>query len=106
MAPQSRLMNTKVEIRKTIKVIENYYGAHPFVVAPNDIYEFMGPCITRTKQLNPVGTLLFVIKSTKDTPYGEISASGHNWICSTQFGISCWATLENCISRGILRKTK
>lgn len=92
--------------RQTIRVVENVWGFPPFVVAPNDLYEFIKPCITRTNQLNPVGSLLFVIKSTLDTPYNEISVSGYNWICSTQFGISCWATLENCISRAILLKVK
>lgn len=90
--------------RETIMVIENHF-THPVPpVAPGDIYTFVCDMGTRSGYTHVAGSVVTVQNGTKETPYGEISASGTNWICQTKFGTSCWSTLEQCISRGLLNK--
>lgn len=72
-------------------------------VAPGQTYVFTVPVSTRAGHVHWAGTQLLVIAQTPACPYDEISATGYNWICSTQHGASVWATLEQCISRGLLR---
>ena len=97
-------MNT--DSRQTIKVIPNTMSSsnpNP-VVKDGDVYVFNQPMNTRAGHVHQKNSIIFVLKSTTETPHNEISASGNNWICSTKFGIGCWATLESCISRGVLDK--
>ena len=90
--------------RKTIVVIDNS-SHHPVPpVAPGDIYTFRYEMSTRAGHIHEKGSVITVLNGTKKAPHGEISASGTNWICQTKFGEGCWATLEQCISRGLLEK--
>lgn len=73
-------------------------------VQSGDIYRFAMDVSTRAGHTHPAGSLLHVHDPTTRSPHGEISESGRNWICRTDFGISCWATLEQCIGRGLLEK--
>lgn len=73
-------------------------------VQSGDTYRFKVSMSTRAGHVHPQGSLLHVHDPTTHTPYDEISQSGQNWICRTDLGISCWATLEQCIARGLLEK--
>ena len=90
--------------RKTIVVIENHDIFPVSPVAPGDIYTFVCDMGTRSGHTHVAGSVITVLNGTKEAPHGEISASGTNWICQTKFGEGCWATLESCISRGLLNK--
>ena len=90
--------------RETIKVIENHNLLPAPPVAPGDIYTFVCNMGTRSGYIHTAGSVITVQNGTKEAPYGEISVSGTNWICQTKFGTSCWSTLEQCISRGLLNK--
>lgn len=91
-------------------VIRSENPEHPgsFVpdVHPNDVYEFLTDMATRGGQSHKKGSQLTVIDFTTQFPHHEISASGRNWICETIYGISVWATLESCISRGLFKKVE
>lgn len=84
------------------KTMPNYGEVNP--VQPGDVYEFLYNVETRAGHTHPKGSLLCVHESTTRAPHDEISASGKNWICQTDFGVSTWATLEQCISRGLFKK--
>jgi hypothetical protein len=73
-------------------------------VREGDCYRFEYNMETRAGNVYPAGSLLHVVQATRDCPYGEISESGTNWLCSTEFGADVWATLEQCIARGLLVK--
>ena len=88
--------------RKTVVVIGYYGPVSPVVIG--DIYTFVFDVSTRSGYTHEAGSVITVQNSTKETPHGEISASGTNWICQTKFGTGCWSTLEQCISRGLLKK--
>ena len=87
---------------RVITIIPNLNPIEP--VACGDTYEFLDNMITRAGHVHPKGSLLYVHDFTLKTPHDEISESGRNWICRTDFGISIWATLEQCISRRLLKK--
>lgn len=72
-------------------------------VEVGQVYRFAYDCLTRAGEVHEANSLLIVQASTTETPHGEISESGCNWVCKTSHGVSCWATLENCIARGLLR---
>jgi hypothetical protein len=76
------------------------------VVKSGDVYEFARDIATRAGHTHAKGSLLNVHDATKDTPFGEISGSGTNWLCSTDFGISVWSTLESCVALGKLKKVE
>mgnify|MGYP006136753481 CR=1 FL=1 len=50
------------------------------------------------------GDLIVVIEKTSLTPYKEVGPHGYNWVCTTRFSTSVWATLENCIACGLLKR--
>ena len=79
-------------------------GVKGVVVKSGDVYEFLCNMSTRAGHTHPKGSLLHVHDRTTDTPHGEISESGYNWYCRTEIGISIWATLEQCIARGLLKR--
>jgi hypothetical protein len=81
--------------------IDNLYGINP-EVKPGDVYRFQCDVSTRAGHVHPKDSFLTVLDSTTRCRHQEISASGKNWVCSSQFGTSEWATLEQCISRGLL----
>lgn len=95
-------------------VIPNLNGIKPLVQA-GDCYQLVYDMSTRAGHFLLKGSCLYVIESTREVPFGEISESGLNWRCMTQnsapcsngsyftsIGISVWATLEQCLSRGLL----
>lgn len=86
-----------------ITIIDNCNGINPQVNA-GDCYKFLYDISTRSGDIHRAGSTLKVIDFTTKTPYLEISASGRNWVCETIYGTSIWATLEQCISRGIIVK--
>jgi hypothetical protein len=75
-------------------------------VKPGDVYVFQHPVGTRAGHVHSRGTELKVLDSTTKCRHGEISQSGRNWVCESIYGVSEWATLEQCISRGLLAKKK
>jgi hypothetical protein len=80
-------------------------AGEPVVVEPvreGDCYRFEYNMETRAGHVHPDGSLLHVVQATQDCPHGEISQSGTNWLCKTEFGVGIWATLEQCIARGLL----
>jgi hypothetical protein len=81
------------------KVIPNLNGIKPFIQA-GDCYQFVYDMSTRAGHNHLRGSYLYVIESTTEAPFGEISESGLNWRCKTKHSISVWASLEQCLSRG------
>lgn len=74
-------------------------------VKPGDKYEWTCDVHCRSGAIQEEGSIIEVLDSTRKCSYGEISESGYNWVCRTADGlVSEWATLESCISRGLLRK--
>ena len=73
-------------------------------VKPGDTYEFLTDMETRAGHTHKKGSRLKVVDSTRRCFHGELSASGTNWLCTTIYGTSEWATLEQCISRGLFLK--
>ena len=86
------------------KVIPNENFGVKVDVQSGDVYEFLCNMSTRAGHTHPRGSRLYVHDRTTDPSFGEISESGYNWYCRTDFGISVWATLESCISRRLLKK--
>ncbi len=86
-----------------MKVIYNVYNNMP-AVQEGDTYKFMYDVDTRAGHTHKEGSLLHVLESTTSAPYGEVGESGSNWVCKTEFGTSIWSTLEQCISRDMLKK--
>lgn len=82
-------------------VIENV-GSVPVDVQEGDTYQFACDVDTRSGKRHLRGSTLRVLSRTTNSSFGEISASGYNWECVTCHGTSMWATLEQCISRGIV----
>lgn len=73
-------------------------------VVAGDVYEFTHNILTRGGDILPKGSKLTVVEPTGQTPYGEIGPAGVNWKCDAANGFTVWATLEQCISRGVLVK--
>lgn len=67
-----------------------------------DTLEFLCDVSTRAGNVHQQGSLIEVLSFTQETPFGEIGHRGYNWVCRTQYGDSNWATLESCLSRGLL----
>lgn len=82
----------------------NTLSASKIQVRAGDVYVFMTNCSTRAGHIHPKDSLLYVHDNTGATPHDEIGPHGTNWLCRTQFGVSVWATLEQCIERGILKR--
>lgn len=93
-----------------IAVIDTIDGqGRPVEIAPvreGDVYQFLCDMSTRAGHIHPAGSLLHVVQQTRDAPHGEVSQSGSNWLCRTERGASIWATLEQCIGRGLLVKVE
>ena len=85
-------------------VINNLQDIAP--VAPGHTYEFKFDMSTRAGHTHKRGSLLHVEDRTTQTPHGEISESGSNWVCRTVYGTSVWASLEQCLSRGAFNRVR
>lgn len=86
-----------------VHIIPNI-GPLPWEVQPGDIYEFRSNMYCRDGNVYHIGDRLFVRYRTLETPHGEIGEANRNWVCDTQYGSSVWATLEQCVSRGLFKK--
>lgn len=73
-------------------------------VKAGDVYVFVSMVLTRGGHIFRVGERLTVVEPTGQTPYGEIGPDGVNWHCQASNGYTVWATLEQCIARGLLRR--
>lgn len=82
-----------------MKTIYNLTPISP--VNSGDVYRATCNISTRGGYNLYTGELLQVHDKTEEAPHDEMSESGVNWICRTKHGISIWATLEHCISRGL-----
>ena len=91
-----------MEGRSKPKVISNL--GVKVQVQSGDTWKFLCNMSTRAGHVHPKGSLLHVHDKTTEAPHGEIGESGFNWWCRTEFGLSIWATLEQCIARGLLKK--
>lgn len=85
---------------KEPKVILNLKPVRP--IENGDVFEFLYDMETRSNLVHWRGSTIEVVGLTSETPFGEISARGFNWICKTEHDVSVWATLEQCLSRGVL----
>jgi len=92
------------DTKPRINTIHNLGPIDP--VEPGHTYEFLFGMSTRAGHVHERGSLLHVEDRTTRTPHGEISESGSNWVCRTQHGTSVWATLEQCLSRGMLKRLR
>jgi hypothetical protein len=79
-------------------------SAEKIQVRSGDTYVFTCDVSTRAGHMHPRGSLLYVHDATQSTPHNEIGPHGSNWICRTQFSVSVWATLEQCIERGLMKR--
>ena len=86
-----------------IRVIYNV-GPLPWGINDGDVYEFVSDMSTRAGHVHRKGSFLYVLRPTFETPHQEVGESGFNWVCLTDHGISIWATLAQCISRGLFKK--
>lgn len=75
-------------------------------VKAGDVYEFTRDVYARSGHIFEEGDTLHVIEATGQTPYGEIGPDGVNWKVDAGNGYTVWATLEQCISRGLLVKIR
>jgi hypothetical protein len=108
-------MKDAPDILKTVTALENSYrdpeelriiqplAAYEKVKA-GDVYEFTRDVWARSGHIFEEGDQLKVIESTGQTPWGEIGPDGCNWKVDAGNGYTVWATLEQCISRGLLVK--
>lgn len=90
----------------TVAVIPSCSDEQPSV-REGDIYEvttYPG-LLCRSGRVLLQGSRLYVIQRSRDVPHNEISASTWNWLVreSADDHVSIWATLEQCIQRGVLR---
>lgn len=86
-----------------IPTVDDSWKSQSVVVHSGEVYEFLFDVHTRGGLVHETGDLLEVLDSTQRAPYGEVSQSGVNWVCKTKYSTSIWATLEQCIARGLLR---
>jgi hypothetical protein len=90
---------------KEAKLVPNFSEIEP--VQFGDKYEWTKTVSCRSGAIQEEGSIIEVLDSTRTCAWGEISESGWNWICRTADGlVSEWSTLEQCISRGVLRKVE
>ena len=75
-------------------------------VQAGDVYEFTNDVWLRSGHIAEEGDRLHVIEPTGQVPFGEIGPDGVNWKVDAGNGFTVWATLEQCISRGLLRKVR
>ena len=77
---------------------------HPQVMS-GDVYEVLIPKLTcRSGLVHLKGDRLIVMRHTKEAPHNEVGPLGYNWIVKTKHDVSVWATLESCITRGLIQK--
>lgn len=80
-------------------------GPERVKVREGDVWRWLFDVQCRSGRTERRGSLLFVHDRTGHAPHGEIGPNGHNWICRSEDGfISVWATLEQCVERGLLQK--
>jgi hypothetical protein len=72
------------------------------LVKAGQVYRWLFDVWTRAGHVMQKDSLIEVLDSTQKTPHGEIGESGTNWICRDMYQTSVWATLEQCLSRGLL----
>jgi hypothetical protein len=99
-------MDTTTTATPEVRDFVTPFGSTHIFVAPGDVYEWIVPCSTRAGHVIPVGERLYVLARTSDTPYNEIGPRGHNWLCRTSYGDTVWATLEQCLDRGLLYRVR
>lgn len=88
-------------VTRPIRVVEPLF---PVKVVARELYRFTIEIYCRDGTVFDVGEPLRVISATDAIPYGEVGPNGHNWLCDAKNGLTVWATLEQCISRGVLQK--
>ena len=81
------------------------WGVIPEVLE-GEVYEWTQDLPCRSGQTMVKGSLARVIERTGMTPYGEIMARGHNLLIDTNGKTTVWATFEQCVSIGLLKKVK
>lgn len=77
-------------------------GEQSIYVREGDVYEFDVNVSTRAGHTLQKGDRLTVLRRTTETPHNEIGPRGCNWVCRTFYGDTVWATLEQCLDRGLL----
>lgn len=83
----------------------NYNSRDIEPVKFGDKYRWVRDVWCRSGVIQKEGSIIEVIDCTRKCQYGEISESGYNWVCRTADGlVTEWATLEQCISRGLLTR--
>lgn len=71
---------------------------------PGETYEFQCHVSTRAGRVHAKGDHIVVLDRTTKIPHKEVGPYGYNLVCQTKHGTSCWATLDQCIERGLLKK--
>jgi hypothetical protein len=75
-------------------------------VEEGSVWEWLVDVDCRSGHTIPKGSKAKVVKRTGLAPYGEIMDRGYNLLIEAANGITIWATFEQCVSRGLLRKVK
>ena len=68
------------------------------------VWEWTSDVRCRSGYIMKKGSTARVIERTGMTPHGEVMDRGYNLLVETNWDVTVWATFEQCISRGLLRR--
>jgi hypothetical protein len=75
-------------------------------VEEGSVWEWNYDVYCRDLNVIPKGSRAEVIERTGMTPHDEIMERGYNLLIHTANGTTVWATFEQCVSRGLLKRIK
>lgn len=68
-------------------------------------WEWLLDVSCRSGRIQAKGSVVEVLEFTFDAPHGEIMDRGYNLLVREPGGeVTVWATFEQCLSRGLLRR--
>ncbi len=73
-------------------------------VEPGTTWEWLRCMKTRSGLRINAGLIAAVVAKTDNAPHGEVMERGYNLLISTDGVLSVWASFEQCVSRGLLRR--
>lgn len=75
-------------------------------VEEGDVFEWLLNIKCRSEKVLREGTRAKVVGKTDLTPHDEIMDRGYNLLIEIEGETTVWATFEQCLSRGLLKKVK
>jgi len=85
-----------------MNVVSNVKAIDP--VEPGSVWEWLRHMKTRGAPRINCGMAAVVLARTDSAPHGEVMERGYNLLIATDGVVSVWATFEQCVSRGLLRR--